>query len=483
MESYIGIDVGTQALKAVLIDTVGEIQWSRSVPYATRSPQRGWFEQDPRDWLHAYDQILEQLDQERPELNVRGIGFTGQMHTTVVADDEGKPLRPAILWSDGRASHYGEALIERYGKETLRRITGNYPLPNFSLLKLLWIRDHEPEIYQRVKKTAVAKDWLRNVVSDTHQAEVTDASGTFLLDVGRRQWASPFMQDVGIDPSWWGQVVESTGIVGELKRGPKGFGGIPVVAGAGDQEASAIGTGLQNEEDLGLSLGTSGVLFWPTTEFHPSPHRSVHAFCHAAPNTWHWMAVTQSAALSLSWLRQAFFSGKPYTEIERAAANASPGARGLFFFPFLQGERAPLVNPLAQGTLMGLTPEHTSSEVARAVLEGVAFSLYHAWTAMNATGAIKPRRIVATGGGSKSTLWLDILAGVFGYPLVVGSDQGAARGAALLARDSVVGKQQDLLKPAFHARESDKAFDYRELTQRYIWWAERLNGLWADTRD
>lgn len=482
---YLGLDVGTQAMKAVVIDEAGRVLWSHAHAYPTTSPQPGWSEQNPGDWLDAYGRIMEALEVEVRSLDIRGVGFTGQMHSMVVSDDKGRWLRPAILWSDGRAAAYADSIRQQYGADRLRAMTGNELLSNFSVLALLWIREHEPRIYHRIHKVELAKDWVRNAVTGSFYTDVSDASGTYLFNVRERQWHRAWMDILCIPHAWWGRVAESTAVVGILTRGPKRLQGIPVVAGAGDQEASALGSGLRAGQDLGISLGTSGVLFWPTREFCPAPHRSVHSFCHALSGEWHWMSVTQSAALSMRWFRDAFYPKSSFEEIEGGAKAALPGAQGLFFFPYLQGERAPITNPSAQGTLMGLRPEHTWREVARSVMEGVVFSLFHAWLVMELDAPGNMDRIVATGGGTQSQLWMTMLASVFNHQIIVVDDRGAAVGAAVLALRGVdAAHAGEYTIPARNVVDSnDDTTTYSKLAKAYIQWAEGLNALWTPPTD
>ncbi len=477
---YLGIDVGTQAMKGVVIDESGQVIWSHTCAYPTTSPQAGWHEQNPGDWMDAYGGIMANFEAQAPSFDIRGIGFTGQMHSVVVSDDRGRWLRPAILWSDARAARYADKLRTEYGTDWLRTTTGNDILPNFSLLALLWIREHEPAIYHRIHKVELAKDWIRNAVTGNFFTDVSDASGTYLFNIRERRWDHDWMNILNLPYRWWGTAVESTAVVGALTRGPKRLQGIPVVAGAGDQAASAVGSGLRAGKDLGVSLGTSGVLFWPTQEFFPAPHASVHSFCHALLGQWHWMAVTQSAALSMRWFRDAFNPQASFDDIELGAQSVPSGARDLFFFPYLQGERAPITNPSAEGTLMGLRPDHTWREVARSVMEGVVFSLFHAWSVMGLETLGDLDRIVATGGGAKSTLWMTMLASVFNHPITVVDDPGAAVGAALLAFRGMAPVRASEYATASHkvVKPNADTTTYARLTKEYIHWAERLNALW-----
>lgn len=482
-EGYIGVDIGTQGIKAVVIDENGTLLVSSSELYATSRPVIGWQEQNPYDWLSAYDTVMDRIVVDPSVRGIRfvALGFTGQMHTLVACDGKGVPLRPAILWSDTRSAPYAAWLKQQYGLDSILNYTGNLPLSNFSLLRLLWIKEHEPHIFSKIRKLFVAKDWIRYQISGVFATDVTDASGTLLFDVQKRSWAKNWIQELGIMPQWLGTVQESLDYCGVLRRGPTNLQGIPVITGAGDQEASAVGTGIRSERDLGISLGTSGVIFWPMNNFQIPNHPSVHAFCHAYSDKWHWMSVTQSAAASMQWYRETFGAHQTFSQLDSDAMIIPKASEGLLFFPYLQGERAPLMNPHAMGTYMGISPSHTSSHFIRAILEGVAFSLKHAWDIMKGAGDFCFDRIVVTGGGAKSRLWMQILSDVFEHPLYVVDDPGAAVGAAWMGRMAHQGNKelfplavQEVVEPTTDAN------NYRGPYQRYVAIADSLNRLWRE---
>ncbi len=480
-EAYIGIDVGTQGLKAVVINPMGRVLMTTFSEYPTSSVNIAWTEQQPGDWERALSTALNVIARENLTLSWKAIGITGQMHTTVVCDADGNPLRPAILWSDQRAASYAGQLESRYGLEHLLDVTGNKPLTNFSALRLLWIRDQERHLYEQIRHVAVAKDWMRFRLTRQWGSEVSDASGTYLLNVKNRQWATDFMTSLDISPDWWGPVSESIHVAGTMQFGPPIFHGLPVVAGAGDQAASAIGTGLGVGE-LGISLGTSGVLFWPLDHYQLPPHPSIHAFCHAEQETWHWMSVTQSAALSLRWLRDQFYAGEPYALLDKDAADSPPGSDGLIFLPYLNGERAPIMQPHARGGFLGISSTHRRAHFARAVLEGVAYSLKHCYTTMNPQGTMTPRRLIMTGGGAKSSLWTQIVADVMGQEVWVVDDPGAAVGAAWLARLGVLNQVERMpLQNATVVRPGFQQDIYSTGFARYERLIDRLIPLWADS--
>ncbi len=469
---FLGLDVGTQGLKGVIIDAEGQSLWQHTVPYSTLTPRAGWNEQHPEDWQKALTTLLDQVAESR--IPIEAIGLTGQMHTSVFCDIDGNPLRPAILWSDTRGSEQVQQLLARYGESTLWKRFGNLPLVNYTLIKCLWVQHEEPEIWKKVAHIAVAKDWIRFLMTGNWGSEVGDASGTYWLSVADRNWDNAWLEEQNLPPEWIGPVVESNVVVGTNRLGPKALQGIPVVAGSGDQPASALGTGVVHSDTIGISLGTSGVVFWPQPKFDPPPHASIHAFCHALPNQWYWMGVTQAAAYSLTWLHERFAGGASYDDWTDEARTAPAGSDGLIFLPYLNGERAPINDPDARGVWFGLSSAHGRNHLIRSVLEGVALSLKDVVVTMGAEG--QNRRVVATGGGVKSALWSQMLADVLGSPIDIVEDPGAAVGAARLAQVSQFPDALKAIAPTVthtvHPNSAvratyDEAFaQYRALYQR-----------------
>lgn len=478
-EGYLGLDVGTQGLKAVGIRPDGKVLWQTAISYETAVPHPGWAEQSPADWDGAVVDVLEWAAQE--PIRWKGIGLTGQMHTTVATDEVGTPLRPAILWSDQRTGIYVERLKREYGVNELMKITGNAPLTNFSALRLLWMRDEEPNLYRRIRHVAVTKDWVRWRLTGKWGSEVTDASGTYLLDVANRAWAQQWMETLEFPEEWFGALTESHDLVGELQVGPDSLRGLPVVAGAGDQAASAIGSGLKMG-DLGISLGTSGVLFWPLPQYVPAPQATVHAFCHAQPEEWHWMTVTQAAALSLRWFRDTLFPQADYATVDQITEAVEPGSGGLTFWPYLNGERAPIGLSKAVGGFYGITVATGLPAMARAVLEGVAFSLKHCYDVMNSRGDIVPKSLVMTGGGSQSRVWTRIFAHVFAQEIIVVDDRGAAVGAAWLARNGIEGGETPYPRTELVVVHPEEAHvqSYRDGYGRYLEVVNHLMEAWDE---
>ncbi len=456
----------------MLIDDEGRSLWQQTVSYPTYTPRPGWNEQHPEDWQKALAALLEQVA--ATGISVQAIGLTGQMHTSVFCDQAGNPLRPAILWSDTRGSEQAQQLLQRYGEQALWTRFGNLPLVNYTLIKCLWVQQEEPEVWSNIAHIAVAKDWVRFLMTGQWGSEVGDASGTYWLSVADRDWDRTWLADQNLPADWIGPVVESNVIVGTNRLGPKALHGIPVVAGSGDQPASALGTGVVHSDTIGISLGTSGVVFWPQPHFTPPPQASIHAFCHALPNQWYWMGVTQAAAYSLTWLHDRFAGGASYDDWTEEAATAPAGSNGVLFLPYLNGERAPINDPEARGVWFGLSSAHGRSHLIRSLLEGVAFSLKDVVATMNAEGP--NRRIVATGGGVKSALWSQIVSDVLGSAIDIVEDPGAAVGAARLAQMSQAPEVLDHLAPTVtHTVEPnaqvhevyEQGFGrYRELYQR-----------------
>ena len=422
MASLIGLDIGTTGVKALALSEDGELLARAEVGYPLSTPRPGWAEQDPEDWWRATEAALEQLAM--PE--IAGIGLSGQMHGLVALDASGAVIRPAILWNDGRSQPECDELEARLGVERLVALTGNRALAGFTAPKLLWLRRHEPEAYARIARIMLPKDYVRLRLCGEHAIDAADASGTLLLDVGRRAWSDELLELLEIDPAWLPAVLESPDVSGETPDG------VPVAAGAGDQAAGALGVGVDRPGPLSIALGTSGVVFAALPEYASDPQGRVHAFCHAVPGGWHAMGVMLSAAGSLRWLRDVAAPGEGFDVLVASAADWEPGAEGLVFLPYLAGERTPHFDPGARGSFTGLTLRHDRGALTRAVLEGVAYGLRDSLDLLRELG-VEPERGRVSGGGARSELWLRIVASVLELPLerpVV--EEGAAYGAALL---------------------------------------------------
>lgn len=440
MGHVLGIDVSTTATKAILIDESGAVRATGASEYATSSPSPLWSEQEPQLW---WDGAVAAIQAVLASSGLRGedvvaVGLTGQMHGAVLLGGAGEVLRPAILWNDQRTGPECDAIRQAVGPERLIQITGNDALTGFTAPKLVWVRDHEPEVWGRVAHVLLPKDYLRLRLTGDYAVDKADGAGTLLFDLAARDWSPEMLSALEIDgdwmpPTWEGPDV--TGSVGAAAGAATGLRpGTPVVAGAGDQAANAVGVGAVTAGTMALSLGTSGVVFGTTDRPLHEPRGRVHAFCHAVPGRWHMMSVMLSAAGSLRWFRDGIAPGTAFADLVASAAEVPAGSGGLYFLPYLTGERSPHPDPLARGAFVGLTLAHDRRHLTRAVLEGVAFGLRGGLELMIAAGMAAPTQIRASGGGTASPLWRQILADVLEAEIATtGTSEGAAYGAALLA--------------------------------------------------
>jgi xylulokinase len=419
----IGVDVGTSSVKAIAIDGRGTVVGSAERTYPVSMPQPGWSEQDPNDWWTATEAVLAELNAD----DAAGIGLSGQMHGLVVLGSDRRPLRPAILWNDGRSQPQATRIETDLGVERLVELSGNRVLAGFTAPKLLWLAENEPEIHDRIATVLLPKDYVRLRLTGELATDVSDASGTLLLDVARRSWSRELAAAFDVDPGWLPDVHESPEQTGETPAG------VPVAAGAGDQAAGALGVDATREDGpASLVLGTSGVIFAARDAFAPDPQGRLHAFCHALPQTWHVMGVILSAAGALSWLAEAVDAEDEIPRLLDEAADWAPGVEGLTFAPYLSGERTPYADSDVRGAFVGLGLRHNRGALVRAVLEGVGYALRDALDLIAETGH-SPAVARVTGGGARSELWLRILAGILDLPLQrTSSEAGAAVGAALL---------------------------------------------------
>ncbi len=423
--SLVGIDVGTSATKGVAIDPDGSVLATAEASYPLSTPRPGWAEQDPADWWQATQAVLAQL--RRATGAPAGIGLSGQMHGLVALDASKRVLRPAILWNDQRTGVECEQIEATLGLQQLIAMTGNRALPGFTAPKLLWLRGHEPDVYGRIASVALPKDYVRLQLCGEHATDLSDASGTLLLDVARRRWSEDVIDALELSRDWLPSTLESPTVSGVTDDG------VPVAAGGGDQAAGALGVGVDRPGPVSVALGTSGVVFAALAGFAADPQARVHAFCHAVPGAWHAMGVMLSAAGSLRWVRDAIAPGVPYDELIALAAAWPAGTEGLVFLPYLAGERTPHADPDARGAFVGLSVRHDRGALVRAVLEGVAFGLRDSLDLIASLGGA-PALGRVSGGGSRSDLWLQIVASVLELPLErVAVDEGAAFGAAILA--------------------------------------------------
>jgi xylulokinase len=436
----LGIDSSTTATKAILVDEKGAVVATAAASYGYETPQPLWSEQSPGLWWDGATESIRRVIDEtevRPE-EIEAVGLTGQMHGSVLLDAEGKVIRPAILWNDQRTGTECDEIRHRVGRERLIEITGNDALTGFTAPKLLWVQNHEPENWARVRHLLLPKDFVRHRLTGEYAVDVADGSGTILFDLRARTWSPEVLDALEIDPGLLPATYEgpqTTGTVTADAAAATGLAeGIPVVAGGGDQSANAVGVGAVSPGIVALSLGTSGVVFAATDGPSIEADGRVHAFCHAVPDRWHMMGVMLSAAGSLRWFRDTVAPERSFEELVAGAAEVPAGSDGLFFLPYLTGERTPHPDPFARGAFVGLTVRHDLRHMIRAVMEGVAFGLRDGLDLMVGAGVAQPTQIRASGGGTRSPLWRQILADVLDADIaVVGTEEGAAYGAALLA--------------------------------------------------
>lgn len=440
MGFVIGIDVSTTATKAVLVDESGTVVGVGVSEYGFSVPRPLWSEQEPALWWDAAISAIRSVLHTSAVVgdDIEAIGLTGQMHGLVLLDAADRVLRPAILWNDQRTAPECDLIRAAVGPDRLIEITGNDAVTGLTAPKLVWVRDHEPETWRQVAHVLLPKDYVRLRMTGYHAMDKADGAGTLLFDLAAREW-SPLMLDVlGIDPAWLPPTHEGPEVTGTITPAAAAVTGLragtPVVAGGGDQAANAVGVGVVSRGTMALSLGTSGVVFAATDQPLHDPLGRVHAFCHALSGRWHMMSVMLSAAGSLRWFRDALAPGVDFADLVAPAADVPTGSDGLLFLPYLSGERSPYPDPLARGAFVGLTLSHDRRHMTRAVLEGVAFGLRDGLDLMTAAGVPAPHQIRASGGGTASTLWCQILADVLDAEIAtVDTTEGAAYGAALLA--------------------------------------------------
>jgi xylulokinase len=436
----LGIDASTTAVKAILVDESGAVRGVGASAYELSVPHPLWSEQDPHLWwdgtVEAIRAVLAATGV--PGEDVVAVGLTGQMHGAVLLDRADQVLRPAILWNDQRTAAECDLIREAVGAERLVAITGNDALTGFTAPKLVWVRDHEPDVWRRVAHVLLPKDYVRLRLTGDHVMDKADGSGTMLFDLAARDWSADVLAALGIDRAWMPPTYEGPEVTGTLTGAAAAATGLragtPVVAGGGDQAANAVGVGAVEPGVVALSLGTSGVVFATTAAPLFEARGRVHAFCHAVPGRWHMMSVMLSAAGSLRWFRDALAPGASYDDLVGAAGEVPAGSAGLLFLPYLTGERSPYPDPLARGAFVGLTLAHDLRHLTRAVVEGVAFGLRDGLDLMIEAGMPAPGVIRASGGGTTSPLWRQVLADVLDAEIAtVDTAEGAAYGAGLLA--------------------------------------------------
>ncbi|NDJ55815.1 xylulokinase [Enterobacteriaceae bacterium 4M9] len=481
---YIGIDLGTSGVKTLLLDEQGELLVSHTEPLSVSRPHPLWSEQDPQLWWQATDRAMRALGQQYSLQEVKAIGLSGQMHGATLLDKQHNVLRPAILWNDGRCAEECRWLDEQVAQA--RSITGNLIMPGFTAPKLVWVARNEPEIFSRVDKVLLPKDYLRLRLTGECASDMSDAAGTLWLDVARRDWSDDMLSACKLSRDNMPALFEGCAITGELR--PEiakswGMAVVPVVAGGGDNAAGAVGVGIVNPGQAMLSLGTSGVYFAVSDGFLSRLERAVHSFCHALPQRWHLMSVMLSAASCFDWAARLTGSGS-VPELISAARHASDTAGPVWFLPYLSGERTPHNNPQAKGAFFGLTHQHGKAELARAVLEGVGFGLAEGMEVVHACG-IRPDSVTLIGGGARSTYWRQMLADISGQTLDyrTGGDVGPALGAARLAQVALNPTRElstllpDLPLEQRHTPDSARHQQYLERRQTFSALYEQLAPL------
>lgn len=449
MVYLIGIDIGTSGTKTVLFDETGKVISSSLQEYDIIQKKVGWAEQKPESWWEATKTSLVEVVK-KSAINtseIKGIGLSGQMHGLVLLDENGKVLRDAIIWCDNRTTEVAKEMEEQVGREKLVSITGNVAIPAFTLSKLLWVRKHEPEVYARINKVLLPKDYIRYQLTGEFMTEVSDASGMQMLDIHKREWSDELLEILDIDKVLLAPVVESHAITGYVSSKVAIETGLSettaVVGGAGDQAAGAIGNGIVATGDVSATIGSSGVVFAYTDEVVTDPEGRIQTFCHAIPNTWHVMGVTQGAGLSLKWYRDIFCKEEKEIAIEKncdvyeiltdQAREVSTGSEGLIYLPYLMGERTPHMDPYASGVFFGVRASQGKGHMVKAIMEGVGYSLLDCFELIKANN-IPITSVKISGGGGKSDVWRQIHADLFDTEVkTINVSEGPALGVAILA--------------------------------------------------
>ena len=434
---FIGIDVSTTASKALAIDELGNVIATKSKPHDLSTPKPLWSEQDPENWWAATSGSLRELMAEIPADKVVAVGLTGQMHGLTSLDKDGRPLRPAILWNDQRSIAQCAAITEAIGAKRLYQLIGSILLPGFTAPKIRWVQENEPEVFKQLGHVLLPKDYIRFRLSGAYAADVADASGFGLMDIGKRDWSDELLAAYDIPRAWLPALCESQDVcayVSEEGAAQTGLKvGTPIVGGAGDQPAGGVGNGIVIAGQASLTIGTSGVGAAISDHYSPEPDGRLHTFCGPIPGTWFQMGVMLSAAGGLRWLHDEFAAGMSYDEINSRADSVPRGSLGLLFAPYLTGERNPHPDPFARGAFVGLTLRHGLSHFIRAVMEGVAFGMRDQLELLRALG-VNPTEAVISGGAVKSPPWRKLTTDIMGIPLyTVNTSEGGAFGAAILA--------------------------------------------------
>src|SRR5579872_987320 len=420
---WLGIDVGTGGTRALVVDERGKIRGSFTAPHEDIQMERPlWAEQRPENWWDAAVEAIRgaSADARIAARNIRGIGLSGQMHGLVILDENDEVIRPSLIWCDQRSQPQVEAINRAVGTANILSYIANPVLTGFTLPKLLWVRDNEPASYERIRKMLLPKDYVRFRLTGGYATDVSDASGTALFDVVNRDWSRPMIQTLGLDPAilpQCGESIEVTGAVTPAVAALTGLSaGTPVVGGAGDQAASAVGNGIVEPGIVSCTLGSSGVVFAHMDRMAYDPSGRIHTFCHAVPDKWHVMGVTQSAGLSLQWFRNQLAPGMEYDALTEEAEKSPEGAQGLFWLPYLMGERTPHLDATARGGWIGLTARHTRADLIRSLIEGVSYSQRDCLDIIEQLG-VAVNSVRVSGGGGRSAFWRQVLASVLEKPV------------------------------------------------------------------
>ena len=470
MQLFIGVDLGTSAMKLLLVDASGQIQNEVTKEYPLEFPQPGWSQQRPEDWKKALFEGIPELLQGFDGHSVAGIGAGGQMHGLVVLDEQDNVIRPAILWNDGRTAKQVDYLNNEIGKEKLSNLTANIAFAGFTAPKILWMAENEPENFQKIAKIMLPKDYINYILTGVHCCDYSDASGMLLLDVQHKCWSEEMLKLCGITEKQMPKLFESYEVVGTvLPEMASALGldsNVKVVAGAGDNAAAAVGTGVVGAGGCNISLGTSGTIFISSDSFGVDPNNALHAFAHA-DGGWHLMGCMLSAASCNKWLCDEILHTKDYAAEQAPITEEQLGRNRVFFLPYLMGERSPINDTNARGTFIGMSMDTTRADLVQAVLEGVAFAIRDSFEVAKSLGIDIPTTKIC-GGGSKSPLWKQIFANVLGIPLqIVKTEQGPGYGGAMLA---MVGCGQfDTVQSCAKAlvEVADTVYPDEELVQRY----------------
>jgi len=438
MAIFLGIDLGTSGIKILAVNEKGEILASASEAYPLIQPQAGWAEQKTEDWWQGFLKAVKQIiaDPAVKTSDIKAISLSGQMHGSVFLDQEGKVIRNPLLWNDTRTHRQCEYITKTVGEKKLLEMVGNPALEGFTLPKLIWLRENEPENYKKVKTLFLPKDYIVYRLTGKLSTEMSDAAGSLLLDVKNRKWSEDLCRALDIDPGILPPVIESTDVAGTISSKASAETGLPmgvkVIGGGADNACGAVGNGIVEEGIVLASIGSSGVVLAHSNKMEYDPHGRIHSFNHSVPHNWYLMGVTLSAGLSMSWMKNNLFK-TDYDTINSEAASVHAGSEGLIFLPYISGERTPHRDPMARGAFIGLSGIQKQKHIMRSVFEGVGFALKDSLELIKGLG-VKPKQIRVTGGGARSNLWRQILADVFNNEVVtMQADEGPAYGAALIA--------------------------------------------------